>query len=281
MPTNIPNFIPPENFTPILPPELSVEQKEIFNEFSKYVDTILLPEDDPLHQTERSWVTDACLKRYLRASKWYLSEAKARIKYTLEWRREYKPADIEPERVEPEVVTGKMHINGFDKHGRPIIYLRPGLENTKAGPRQVLAVVFMFESAIKLMPKDVENVVIIVDFHECSARKSPGLGIAREFMHVLGSHYPERLAMSLVVNAPWYFWGFFKLIAPFIDPVTKNKIKFVDLENPDRMKSDPQWANILDEIDRNQLESEYGGDQEFVYNFEIYWDTLLKRIGKR
>lgn len=93
-----------------------------------------------------------------------------------------------------------MHINGFDKQGRPIIYLRPGLENTKAGPRQVKNVVFTFEAAIKIMPEGIENVVIVVDFHNCSARSSPGLGIAKEFMHVLGSHYPERLSFALVIN---------------------------------------------------------------------------------
>lgn len=28
-------------------------------------------------------------------------------------------------------------ISGFDKDGRPIIYMRPGRENTETGPRQL------------------------------------------------------------------------------------------------------------------------------------------------
>ncbi|CAG8641175.1 3460_t:CDS:2, partial [Acaulospora colombiana] len=196
--TNIPIFAP-SKYSPLLPPELNEEQKEKYNELSKYVSTILLPEDSN-YQREREWASEGCLKRYLRASKWNLDEAKDRIKSSLEWGREYKPFDIDPKEVEPEILTGKMHLNGFDKHGRPIVYLRPGLENTKAGPRQVKNVVFTFESAIAIMPENVENIIIIVDFENCSVRSSPGLGIAKEFMHVLGSHYPERLAMALVIN---------------------------------------------------------------------------------
>ena len=97
-----------------------------------------------------------------------------------------------------------MHINGFDKHGRPIIYLRPGRENTKAGPGQVRHVVFYFESAIRLMPEGTESIIVLIDFHGASARTSPGVGIAKEFMHVLSSHYPEQLGLALVVNGGLY-----------------------------------------------------------------------------
>ncbi|CAG8508181.1 1470_t:CDS:2, partial [Acaulospora morrowiae] len=263
----IPIFAP-RKYTPLPTPELDKEQHEKYNELSKYVDTILLPD-----QKERDWASETCLKRYLRASKWNLNDAKNRIKNTLEWRREYKPLDIDPKEVEPEAVTGKIHINGFDKHGRPIVYLRPGLENTKAGPRQVKNVVFTFEAAIAMMPENVESIAIIVDFHNCSVRTSPGLGIAKEFMHVLGSHYPERLSMAMVINAPWYFWSFFRLISPFIDPVTKDKIKFVDLNANEESKK----HRIFDYVYEDQLESVYGGNNVFVYNHEIYWNALLER----
>ncbi|SRR6266496_1429505 len=101
-----------------------------------------------------------------------------------------------------KAVTGKMHINGFDKDGRPILYLRPGLENTLPGSDQLRYTIFNFESAIKIMPENVENIVIIIDFNfnNCTSRRSPGLGVAKEFMHVLGSHYPERLGYAMIIN---------------------------------------------------------------------------------
>ncbi|CAH1767021.1 14875_t:CDS:2 [Entrophospora sp. SA101] len=279
----IPILTPPNDIQPLKSiAELESSQQLLLNQLTEFVyDNLLLPIEDSNYQREKSWLNEECLKRYLRASKWNLNDAKNRIKYSIDWRREYKPSDIDPKEVEPEVITGKIHINGFDLNGRPLVYLRPGLENTKPGPRQVRNVVFIFEAAIKLMPKNIENIVLLVDFDKCSARTSPGLGAAKEFMHVLSSHYVERLAMALVINAPWYFWSFFKLISPFIDPVTKSKIKFVDLNNSCNDKSNSGWVNLTDLIPKEQLETEYGGTNSFEYHHETYWSILLEKIGKK
>ncbi|CAG8528065.1 1585_t:CDS:2 [Paraglomus occultum] len=272
--TKIPILTAPKTYAPIQHPSLSVKQEEILNRLSDYVKEILLTD------SEKAWANEACLQRYLRASKWHLDEAMERIKYSLEWRRTYKPEHIDPKEVEPESVTGKMHINGFDKHGRPIIYLRPGRENTKAGPGQVRHVVFYFESAIRLMPEGTENIVVLIDFHGASARTSPGIGIAKEFMHVLSSHYPEQLGLALVVNAPWYFWVFFRLISPFIDPVTKAKIKFVDLNDGTKAANGGQWTTLDQFISQDMLEREYGGNNAFEYHHETYWSALLEKTNR-
>ncbi|CAG8434799.1 11757_t:CDS:2 [Ambispora gerdemannii] len=274
--TNTPTLTPPENYTPILPAPLNDKQKAILTELETYVESILLPEDDAYYSHERAWVTEACLKRYLRASKWHINDAKQRIKYTLEWRRDYKPDQIDMEEMIEENLTGKMYLHGFDKYGRPILVLRPGYENTKAGPSQVRNVVFWFEKAITLMPENVETITILVDFNKTSARTSPGLGIAKEFMHVLGSHYPERLGLACVINGPWYFWTFFKLIGNFIDPVTKEKIQFVNLLEPEKVANKKQWVNLDTFIDVPQLEIDYGGKSHFVYEHKVYWDVLSK-----
>lgn len=95
----------------------------------------------------------------MRASKWTFPDAQKRIKSTLEWRREFKPELIPPDEVRIESETGKMYVrpfyilsksdltyfpiatrsilNGFDRDGRPILYMRPGRENTETGPRQL------------------------------------------------------------------------------------------------------------------------------------------------
>lgn len=79
------------------------------------------------------------------------------------------------------------------------------MQNTLPGPDQLRFVIFNFESAITIMPENVENVVIIIDFNKCTARSSPGLGVAKEFMYTLSSHYPERLGYSLIINGEYIY----------------------------------------------------------------------------
>lgn len=89
----------------------------------------------------------------MRAAKWKMDDAKKRIKATMEWRREYKPELIEPGDVSIEAETGKMFentrsltndriISGFDRDARPVIYMRPGRENTETSPRQIRHLIY-------------------------------------------------------------------------------------------------------------------------------------------
>lgn len=44
---------------------------------------------------------------------------------------------------------------------------------------------------------------------------------------VLQRHYPERLRCLYFVRAPLLFWGVWRLLASFVDPVTREKIQFI------------------------------------------------------
>lgn len=44
---------------------------------------------------------------------------------------------------------------------------------------------------------------------------------------VLESYYPETLGTMYVSNAPWIFWGFWKGVKNLLDPVVRDKIKFI------------------------------------------------------
>jgi hypothetical protein len=66
---------------------------------------------------------------------------------------------------------------------------------------------------------------------------------------------------------PWYISGFFKLITPFIDPVTRTKLVF----------SEP----IKNYVPSEQLLIPFGGDVDFEYNHDIYWPALDKLCTQR
>lgn len=60
---------------------------------------------------------------------------------------------------------------------------------------------------------------------------------------------------------PWIVWGFFKIITPFIDPVTRDKLKF----NEDMKQYVP--AEQLWSLD-------WAGDLDFEYDHDTYWPAL-------
>ena len=75
------------------------------------------------------------------------------------------------------------------------------------------------------------------------------------------------MEIDLTGTVPWYIWSFFKLITPFIDPLTREKLKF----NEDTALHVP----------RQQLLKANGGDVEFEYDHEVYWPTFIKLAAIR
>ncbi|RXW24539.1 hypothetical protein EST38_g1319 [Candolleomyces aberdarensis] len=198
----------------------------------------------------------------MRAAKWNYADAQKRIKATMEWRREFQPDLISPDEVKIEAETGKIILNGFDKDGRPILYMRPGRENTERSPRQVRHLVWWLERAKDFMPPGQESLVILVDYKSCTLRTNPSISVARKVLSILQQHYVETLGRALIVNLPSILTFFYKGISPFLDPVTRDKMRF----NPD----------LSDLVDSNQLDSAFGGSYEFDFEPNSYWDQIVE-----
>jgi len=89
---------------------------------------------------------------------------------------------------------------GFDNLSRPCLYLIPSRQNTDPSPRQVQQLVYSLERAIDMMPPGVETLALLVDFKSSSSSKNPSAGTGRQVLHILQTHYPERLGKALVIN---------------------------------------------------------------------------------
>ncbi len=224
----------------------------------------------PLTDAERFWLTRDCLLRYLRATKWHEKEAERRLLETLTWRREYGVEDLTADHISPENETGKQITVGYDKEARVCHYLNPGRQNTDPSPRQVQHLVFMVERVIDIMPAGQETLALLINFKQSKSRSNtaPGIGLAREVLHILQHHYPERLGKALIINMPWIVTGFFKLITPFIDPLTREKLKFNE--------------DMATYVPAEQMLSEFSsGKLEFEYDHDVYWPALQKLCGER
>ena len=88
-----------------------------------------------------------------------MSESIKRLEGTLKWRRDFGLYTlVTADHVEPEAVTGKEYIFGYDTRGRPAMYMWPSRQNTEESPRQIHFVFWIMERAIELMGPGVEYV---------------------------------------------------------------------------------------------------------------------------
>ncbi|KAJ3270319.1 hypothetical protein HDV01_000384 [Terramyces sp. JEL0728] len=268
------------NLGPItsFPSQVNVEKPQFTPEQTSLIDQ-LSTQAPQLAQSdlEREWLDRGCLTRYLKATKWDLPKSIERLEKTLEWRREYKPDEITAENVEEEAITGKQIISGFDKCGRPILYLIPARENTKTYDRQLRYTVYNLEKVIKMMPEGVETFCILVDYQDLSVMTAPPLSVSKKFLEIFGNHYPERMHISFIVNPSWYIWVFFKLIKPFIDPVTAAKLHFVGQNQSKKEDGMGGYVELTDYIDEHMLLKNYGGTHDWDWDFEYYWIAKMKQ----
>lgn len=225
---------------------------------------------------EKAWLTRECIIRYLKATNWNVDQSIDRITQSLAWRREFginhlgeeNGDNVTSELISVENESGKQIVLGYDNDSRPILYLKPGRQNTKTSHRQVQHLVFMLERVIDFMPQGQNSLALLIDFKEYSDvpksnnSKIPPIGVGKEVLHILQTHYPERLGKALLTNIPWLAWSFLKLIHPFIDPTTKKKLVF----------DEPFNKYVREE----QLDLTYGGVLEFKYKHDVYWPKLME-----
>jgi phosphatidylinositol/phosphatidylcholine transfer protein len=198
---------PIDTAKPIEPPELTPDQVAKYQSVLETVSSwTTLPESPakdasttPVTDEERMYLTQGTLLRYLRASKWNVSEAVNRLHGTLVWRREYLPP-LTSDYISIENETGKQLILGYDVTGRPCIIMQPSKQNTETSDRQIQHLVFMLERAVELMQPDQETLAFIVNFNETRTGQNATISQARQAVHILQYHYPERLGRALVIN---------------------------------------------------------------------------------
>ncbi|CAO3647793.1 unnamed protein product [Mucor hiemalis] len=198
--TNEPIHTPPKDYDPVLNPPLDDEQKQKVKELMAFMDTVILPKEDPYYERERGFLSEATANRYMVARKWNYEAAKKMLEDTINWRREFRPDELSADSIRPEAETGKMYFSGYDKTGRPLWIMKPRNENSKDSDGQVKHIVFCLERGIRLMPENVGKISIVVDFKDSSMSSNPNLSTCRKFLNILSNHYPERLGVAFLIN---------------------------------------------------------------------------------
>lgn len=98
------------------------------------------------------------------------------------------------------------------------------------------------ERAKDLMPPGQESLVILIDYKRTTLRTNPSISTASkvsrgssvlvaevnvcgQVLTILQHHYVETLGRGLVVNLPFLLNFFYKGISPFLDPITRDKVR--------------------------------------------------------
>ncbi|KAI7844799.1 hypothetical protein COHA_001679 [Chlorella ohadii] len=208
-----------------------------------------------LSEQDREMCDAAMANRYLRATGGDQKHAAKRIHDTLEWRRAEQPEHIVCTACRANHKSHYMQVVGHDLTGRPLIYSCIGLATNRDVEDNRKHMISTFEQAIRLMPdpaacppgsRPVESWCWVMDFHGFSIRDcDPRL--AKIFLNLSAAHYPERLGTFFIVSAPTVFNTLWRAISHFIDPVTKQKIHFVNFHaKKDNSKLEALLARYFD-----------------------------------
>lgn len=268
-----PFLTPPASSRSPATPALTAEQEAKYASLLTYAQSLTtLPTSTakdapstPLAPREQMWLTRECLLRYLRATKWDVATAQKRLESTLIWRREYGVDGFRYKHGRQSISYPRITCFPVSFSGAMNSAVNPSKQNTERTDRQINHLVWMLELVLELAPAGQESLALLVDFKSSSTSSNPSMTQAKQVLNILQNHYPERLGRALVINVPWFVWGFFKLINPFIDPLTKEKLKFNE--------------NLREHVPPEQLLKGFGGDCNFEYDHAKYWPELT-RLGK-
>jgi hypothetical protein len=144
------------------------------------------------------------------------------LEKTIAWRKEFRPFAITLADIHDIMGLGTVFVAGTDRKQRPVVYMRPGGDNPFQADKRVKLIVYMLEETSR---RGYESLTWIVDFARLGGKDQQSPETRKQVMHVLQNYYPERLGSLLMVNTPWYIGLVARLMWPFIDPKTREKIK--------------------------------------------------------
>ena len=213
---------------------------------------------------------DHCFLRYLRARSLNVENACSMLKASIKWRNEEIAMrgcedgswkDI----ISLENSTGKMYVRGYDKSGRPLMYMKPRLENTHDHEGNIKHLVFSMEKTIASMKKTGQSQMsLLIDYDGFSIFTAPPMSTSQATLAILQDQYPERLHKAYLIRPPFYFNVFWNMVSPFIDVKTREKIVF--------LPTDPveQRNELAKDIDMSQVERSIGGDDDLEFDSSMY-----------
>ena len=201
----------------------------------------------------RKWNTVNALNMLFKAFKWRLDEDIPSIKYSSDGTlNEQNPKFFE------QLEMGKFYINGTDKDNRIVAYLNVRLHHPGDQPAKTLEklTIYVMECGRVLLEHPVETVCLVFDLTGFGL-SNMDFNMVKYLVTVFEAYYPESLGRIIIHGAPFVFWGVWKVIEPWLDPVVASKVRFTRKDQ-----------DLLEYIPANHLPTQYkGGLNKFKYSY--------------
>ena len=240
-------------------------------------------------EEKQSMVDSNLIMRHYRADKGNIEKAIQRIKYAIQWRKDFNveniiasvhndESTISNEQLQLRKIIhhegepGKVYTRGYDKEGRAILYLYQARENTNNPTNNIKHLVYQIERTIAATEKNGhEKMVLILDFENWSIKQAPPMHVTKETIHILQECYVERMKRVYMTNAPVMFRTFWAMVKPFIDPVTKEKIVFCSGRNARGVMEEQFDLSVMEK-------SAYGTENLKPYDWKEYFDAPFDTV---
>ncbi|KPM40502.1 hypothetical protein AK830_g6044 [Neonectria ditissima] len=215
---------------------------------------------------------DASVLRFLRARNWDVSKAMNMMASAIDWRQHRGVGDIvrdgegvgmkkirtaDEDAFMTQYRSGKSYVRGVDKDGRPVYIIRvrlhdPHLQTAEAMETYVLHNI----ETIRMMARFPNDKVCLVFDLSGFGLRNMDFHVVKFLLHVMEARYPETLGVVLVHDAPFVFWGIWRVIKCWLDPVIASKIHFTSGK-----------AALARFISKDNLQTRYGGSDKWEYNY--------------
>lgn len=199
------------------------------------------------------------MQRFLRARGGDVQAAAAMLRADIEWRAQHQiPPPLSA--FAPRLAQRKGYFIGVAKSGMPVAVVNIGRHsNTEPVDENIAFSIYMLELAIQAMRDGVEKVMVLIDFDGFGMR-CIDYPFLRRAIEILQNNYPERLGLVCLMEAPFVCQAAWRVIRPWLDEETRDKIKFLS-------GSDGRRA-LLELIDAELVPKKLGGKSTFVYDPE-------------
>ena len=200
-----------------------------------------------LSDQEKKELTDPrMLIRHWRAEKGDTTRAMETLRDAFQWRKDYELTALRvcmsehPNKVightdfnammRLENATGKIFVRGKTLEGRALQYMFAMRNNTKSDIDNMRHLAWNLEKSIRVTQHHsrgrLDKICLLIDCTDFDLMKAPSIHASKMTLDLLQKHFKERMYRIYVLNPPLTFRIFWKLVKPFIDPVTKTKIVF-------------------------------------------------------